>query len=76
MTIESSHLQKPTAVPNNPVMNVQDEIKKGLSKNDTNPNTAANSSKQVLAASQVPQQPNPQREITEQISKGYLDIKI
>ena len=76
MTIESSHLQKPTAAPNNPVMNVQDEIKKGMDKNQSNPNTAANSTKQVLAASQVPQPQNPQRVVSEQISKGYLDIKI
>ena len=76
MTIESSHLQRPTAAPNNPVMNVQDEIKKGLDKNVTNPNTAENTTKQVLAATQVPQQQNSQRIVADQVSKGYLDIKI
>ncbi|MCL2039052.1 MAG: hypothetical protein FWG85_01320 [Bacteroidetes bacterium] len=75
MTIESSHLQKPTAAPNNPQMSVQNEIQKGLEK-ETSPNAAVNSTKQVLAASQVPQQQNPQRVVSEQIARGYLDIKI
>ena len=76
MTIESSRMQMPTAAPNNPIMNVQNEIQKGVDKNETNPNTAASIGKQVLAATQVPQYQNPQQVVSEQLSKGYLDIKI
>ena len=75
MTIESSHLQKPTATTNNPVMNVQNELRRGLVR-DENPNNVENAAKQVLAASQVPQEQTPQRVVAEQISRGYLDIKI
>jgi len=75
MTIESSHLQKPTAAITNPTMNVQNEIKKGLYQ-DENPNAAENTAKQVLAASQVPQLQTPQRVVADQITRGYLDIKI
>jgi hypothetical protein len=76
MTIESSRMQVPTAAPNNPLLNVQNEIQKGVSKNEINPNTAANIGKQVLAATQVPQPQNPQNVVSEQLSKGHLDIKI
>ena len=75
MTVESSHLQRPTAAPNNPALNVQNEIKKGLER-ETNPNAAPNTTRQVLAATQVPQPQNPQRVVSEQVSRGYLDIKI
>jgi len=75
MTIESSHLQKPTAAPNNPVMNIQNEIQQGI-ENEMNPSAVTNLTKQILAASQVPHPQNQQRVIPAQIARGYLDIKI
>jgi len=75
MTIESSHLQKPTAAPNHPVMNIQNEIQQGI-ENEMNPNAVANLTKQILAATQVPHQQNQQRVVPAQIARGYLDIKI
>jgi len=76
MTVESSRMQMPTAATNNPIMNIQNEIQKGVNKSETNPNTAASIGKQVLASTQVPQVQNPQQVISGQLSKGYLDIKI
>ena len=75
MTIESSHLQKPTSAPDNSVMNVQDEIRKSV-QNTSNANDATNTTKQVLAATQIPQQQNLQNKVAEQLNEGYLDIKI
>jgi ABC-type glutathione transport system ATPase component len=75
MTIESSRMQMPTSSPN-PLMNVQHQIQKGLNENDKNPSAVGNANKQAVAGLSVPQKQNVANEATNQISKGYLDIKI
>ena len=75
MTIESSRMQIPTAAPN-PVLNVQNEIQKGLDKDEQKTNAASNTAKQVLAASQVQKQPQQQQAVSEKLFDGRIDIKI
>lgn len=75
MTVESSRMQMPTAA-QNPMMNVQFEVKKDLQNGEKLNNTAGNAQKQMVAGLSVSQPQSPQQVATEQISKGYLDIKI
>jgi hypothetical protein len=75
MTIESSRMQVPTAAPN-PVLNVQNEIQKGVNKDEQKTNAAINTSKQVMATPQVDHQPKQQQVETAKTSDGHVDIKI
>ncbi|MPN45309.1 hypothetical protein SDC9_192876 [bioreactor metagenome] len=75
MTIESSRMQIPTAAPN-PLMNVQHEVQKGLQDNDKSPVSAGAANKQMVAGLSTPQRQTPQQVVSDQVSKGYLDIKI
>ncbi len=76
MNIQEGRNQKPLAEAL-PRMNVQYEIQKGLSQNETNVAAVGNANKQILAvaANAQPAQ-TPQQTAATQISKGYLDIKI
>jgi hypothetical protein len=68
-------MQIPTAAPQ-PLMNVQYEVQKGLEENEKSPVSAGNANKQMAAGLSVPQRQNPQDVAANQISKGYLDIKV
>jgi len=75
MTIESSRLQIPTAAPN-PVLNVQNEIKKGVNKEEQSSISISSVNKQVLTSNKEIQQPKQRQNDTTQISNGRVDIKI
>ena len=78
MTIESSRMQIPTAAPM-PLMNVQNEVQRGLQENERSPISAGSANRQMAAGLSAPQQQNPQQTqqvAAEQISNGYLDIKV
>ena len=76
MTVESSRMQIPTSAPN-PLMNVQYEVQKGLQENEESPIAAGSANRQMAASFNISQrQNNPQQVATEQISQGFLDIKV
>jgi len=75
MTVESSRMQIPTAAPN-PLMNVQFEVQKGREENEGSAISAGNANKQMAASFNTPQPRQPQQVATEQISQGFLDIKV
>ena len=74
MTIESSRLQIPTASPN-PVLNVQNEIQKGVTRDENKTNSANNTNRQVMASSVV-NEPKQQEMNVSKVSDGRVDIKI
>jgi hypothetical protein len=69
-------MQMPTASPTNPLMNVQNDVRRGLNEIDRNPVAAGNANKQAVAGMSVPQPQSTTQSASAQISRGYLDIKI